>query len=122
MKQIAFLFSMAIVMLGINPAAQAQPDAAANGAARIRQRPRHLKSTRAELAQLQKDLSAVNIGFRHDMVDCMACCNRFALPSSCRTAPLSAMHTTPWVLKRTFGSDWKAPVKSAFRAGSKCAE
>ena len=70
MKHIAFIFSMAIVMLGINPAAQAQSDAAAETV-----QPRYVNvhvtqnSTRAELAQLQKDLSAVNIGFRYDMVD-----------------------------------------------------
>ena len=70
MKHIAFIFSMAIVMLGINPTAQAQSDAASEmvqpGYVNV-----HVtqSSTRAELAQLQKDLSAVNIGFRYDMVD-----------------------------------------------------
>ena len=70
MKHIAFIFSMAIVMLGINPTAQAQSDAAAETV-----QPGYVNvqvtqnSTRAELAQLQKDLSAVKIGFRYDMVD-----------------------------------------------------
>lgn len=70
MKHIAFIFSMAIVMLGINPTAQAQSDAAAETiepgyvSVHVTQ-----NSTRAELAQLQKDLSAVKIGFRYDMVD-----------------------------------------------------
>ena len=70
MKHIAFIFSMAIVMLGINPSAQAQSDAATETV-----QPGYVNvhvtqnSTRAELAQLQKDLSAVNIGFRYDMVD-----------------------------------------------------
>ena len=70
MKHIAFIFSMAIVMLGINPSAQAQSDAASETV-----QPGYVNvhvtqnSTRAELAQLQKDLSAVNIGFRYDMVD-----------------------------------------------------
>lgn len=70
MKHIAFIFSMVIVMLGINPSAQAQSDAATEsiqlGYVNV-----HVtqNSTRAELAQLQKDLSAVNIGFRYDMVD-----------------------------------------------------
>ena len=70
MKHIAFIFSMAIVMLGINPTAQAQSDAATETV-----QPGYINvhvtqnSTRAELAQLQKDLSAVNIGFRYDMVD-----------------------------------------------------
>ena len=70
MKHIAFIFSMAIVMLGINPTAQAQSDAATETV-----QPGYVNvhvtqnSTRAELAQLQKDLSAVNIGFRYDMVD-----------------------------------------------------
>ncbi len=70
MKHIAFIFSMAIVMLGINPTAQAQSDVATETV-----QPGYVNvhvtqnSTRAELAQLQKDLSAVNIGFRYDMVD-----------------------------------------------------
>ena len=70
MKHIAFIFSMAIVMLGINPTAQAQSNAATETV-----QPGYINvhvtqnSTRAELAQLQKDLSAVNIGFRYDMVD-----------------------------------------------------
>ena len=70
MKHIAFIFSMAIVMLGINPTALAQSDAAGetvqSGYVNV-----HVTQnfTRAELAQLQKDLSAVNIGFRYDMVD-----------------------------------------------------
>ena len=70
MKHIAFIFSMAIVMLGINPTAQAQSDTATETV-----QPGYVNvhvtqnSTRAELAQLQKDLSAVNIGFRYDMVD-----------------------------------------------------
>ena len=70
MKHIAFIFSMAIVMLGISPTAQAQSDAATETV-----QPGYVNvhvtqnSTRADLAQLQKDLSAVNIGFRYDMVD-----------------------------------------------------
>ena len=70
MKHIAFLFSMAMVMFGISPTAQAQSDVATEtvqpGFVNV-----HVtqNSTRAELAQLQKDLSAVNIGFRYDMVD-----------------------------------------------------
>ena len=70
MKHIAFIFSMAIVMLGITPTAGAQSDAATETV-----QPGYVNvhvtenSTQAELAQLQKDLSAVNIGFRYDMVD-----------------------------------------------------
>jgi hypothetical protein len=70
MKHIAFIFSMAIVMLGITPIAGAQSDAA-NETVQPGYVNVHVteNSTQAELAQLQKDLSAVNIGFRYDMVD-----------------------------------------------------
>ena len=88
MKHIAFIFSMAIVMLGINPTAQAQSDAATETV-----QPGYVNvhvtqnSTRAELAQLQKDLSAVNIGFRYDMVDWVdGKLQSIRFASSCRTA------------------------------------
>lgn len=59
-----------MVMLGINPTAQAQSDSSTEtiqpGYVNV-----HVteNSTRMELAQLQKNLSAVNIGFRYDMVN-----------------------------------------------------
>lgn len=70
MKHTAFILSMAMVMLGINPTAQAQSDSSTEtiqpGYVNV-----HIteNSTRMELAQLQKNLSAVNIGFRYDMVN-----------------------------------------------------
>ena len=70
MKHTAFLFSIAIITLGFKPTAQAQSDAAIETV-----QPGYVNvhvtenSTREELAQLQKDLSAVNIGFRYDMVN-----------------------------------------------------
>lgn len=70
MKHTAFILSMAMVMLGINPTAQAQSDSSTEtiqpGYVNV-----HVteNSTRMELAQLQKNLSAVNIGFRYDMVN-----------------------------------------------------
>ncbi len=125
MKHIAFIFSMAIVMLGINPTAQAQSDAATETV-----QPGYVNvhvtenSTRAELAQLQKDLSAVNIGFRYDMVDWVdgkLQSIRFALilqdGSMVRNA-YDAMDaaTDIWIRLEGTGEE------RVFCAGSKCAE
>ena len=125
MKHIAFIFSMAIVMLGINPTAQAQSDAATETV-----QPGYVNvhvtenSTRAELAQLQKDLSAVNIGFRYDMVDWVdgkLQSIRFALilqdGSMVRNA-YDAMDAATDIWIRLEGTG----AERVFCAGSKCAE
>lgn len=125
MKHIAFLFSMAIVMLGINPAAQAQSDAATETV-----QPGYVNvhvtqnSTRAELAQLQKDLSAVNIGFRYDLVDWVEGklqSIRFALILQDGTMVRNAYdamdaETDIWIRLEGTGEE------RIFCAGSKCAE
>lgn len=125
MKNIAFIFSMAIVMLGINPTAQAQSDAATETV-----QPGYVNvhvtqnSTRAELAQLQKDLSAVNIGFRYDMVDWVdgkLQSIRFALILQDGTMVRNAYdamdaETDIWLRLEGTGED------RVFCAGSKCAE
>ena len=125
MKHIAFIFSMAIVMLGINPSAQAQSDAATETV-----QPGYVNvhvtqnSTRAELAQLQKDLSAVNIGFRYDMVDWVdgkLQSIRFALILQDGTMVRNAYdamdaETDIWLRLEGTGED------RVFCAGSKCAE
>jgi len=125
MKHIAFIFSMAIVMLGINPTAQAQSDAATETV-----QPGYVNvhvtqnSTRAELAQLQKDLSAVNIGFRYDMVDWVdgkLQSIRFALILQDGTMVRNAYdamdaETDIWIRLEGTGED------RVFCAGSKCAE
>ena len=125
MKHIAFIFSMAIVMLGINPAAQAQSVAAAETV-----QPGYVNvhvtqnSTRAELAQLQKDLSAVNIGFRYDMVDWVEGklqSIRFALILQDGTMVRNAYdamdaETDIWIRLEGTGKE------RVFCAGSKCAE
>ena len=125
MKQITFIFAMAIVMLGINPAAQAQSDAAAETV-----QPRYVNvhvtqnSTRAELAQLQKDLSAVNIGFRYDMVDWVDSklqSIRFALILQDGTMVRNAYdamdtETDIWIRLEGTGEE------RVFCAGNKCAE
>lgn len=125
MKHIAFIFSMAIVMLGINPTAQAQSDAATETV-----QPGYVNvhvtqnSTRAELAQLQKDLSAVNIGFRYDMVDWVdgkLQSIRFALILQDGTMVRNAYdamdpETDIWLRLEGTGED------RVFCAGSKCAE
>ena len=125
MKHIAFNFSMAIVMLGINPTAQAQSDAATETV-----QPGYVNvhvtqnSTRAELAQLQKDLSAVNIGFRYDMVDWVdgkLQSIRFALILQDGTMVRNAYdamdaETDIWIRLEGTGED------RVFCAGSKCAE
>jgi len=125
MKHIAFIFSMAMVMLGINPVAQAQSDAATETV-----QPGYVNvhvtenSTRAELAQLQKDLSAVNIGFRYDLVnwvDGKLQSIRFALilqdGNMVRNA-YDAMdaETDIWIRLEGTGAE------RVFCAGSKCAE
>ncbi len=125
MKHIAFVFSMAIVMLGSNPTAQAQSDAATETV-----QPGYVNvhvtqnSTRAELAQLQKDLSAVNIGFRYDMVDWVdgkLQSIRFALilqdGTMVRNA-YDAMDTDTDIWLRLEGTG----EERVFCAGSKCAE
>ena len=125
MKHIAFIFSMAIVVLGINPTAQAQSDAATETV-----QPGYVNvhvtqnSTRAELAQLQKDLSAVNIGFRYDMVDWVdgkLQSIRFALilqdGTMVRNA-YDAMDTDTDIWLRLEGTG----EERVFCAGSKCAE
>ena len=125
MKHIAFIFSMAIVMLGINPTAQAQSDAATETV-----QPGYVNvhvtqnSTRAELAQLQKDLSAVNIGFRYDMVDWVdgkLQSIRFALILQDGTMVRNAYdamdaETDVWIRLEGTGEE------RVFCAGSKCAE
>ena len=125
MKHIAFIFSMAIVMLGINPTAQAQSDAATETV-----QPGYVNvhvtqnSTRAELAQLQKDLSAVNIGFRYDMVewvDGKLQSIRFALILQDGTMVRNAYdamdaETDIWLRLEGTGEE------RVFCAGSKCAE
>ena len=125
MKHIAFLFSLAIVMLGINPAAQAQSDAATETV-----QPGYVNvhvtqnSTRAELAQLQKDLSAVNIGFRYDLVDWVEGklqSIRFALILQDGTMVRNAYdamdaETDIWIRLEGTGEE------RVFCAGSKCAE
>ena len=125
MKHIAFIFSMAIVMLGINPTAQAQSDAATETV-----QPGYVNvhvtqnSTRAELAQLQKDLSAVNIGFRYDMVDWVdgkLQSIRFALILQDGTMVRNAYdamdaQTDIWLRLEGTGEE------RVFCAGSKCAE
>jgi hypothetical protein len=125
MKHIAFVFSMAIVMLGSNPTAQAQSDAATETV-----QPGYVNvhvtqnSTRADLAQLQKDLSAVNIGFRYDMVDWVdgkLQSIRFALilqdGTMVRNA-YDAMDTDTDIWLRLEGTG----EERVFCAGSKCAE
>ena len=125
MKHIAFIFSMAIVMLGINPTAQAQSDAATETV-----QPGYVNvhvtqnSTRAELAQLQKDLSAVNIGFRYDMVDWVdgkLQSIRFALILQDGTMVRNAYdamdaETDIWIRLEGTGEE------RVFCAGSKCSE
>ena len=125
MKHIAFIFSMVIVMLGINPTAQAQSDAATETV-----QPGYVNvhvtqnSTRAELAQLQKDLSAVNIGFRYDMVDWVdgsLQSIRFALILQDGTMVRNAYETMDaetdiWIRLEGTGEE------RVFCAGSKCAE
>lgn len=125
MKQITFIFVMAIVMLGINPTAQAQSGAAAETV-----QPGYVNvhvtqnSTRAELAQLQKDLSAVNIGFRYDMVDWVEGklqSIRFALILQDGTMVRNAYdamdaETDIWIRLEGTGEE------RVFCAGSKCAE
>jgi hypothetical protein len=125
MKHIAFIFSMAIVMLGINPTAQAQSDAAEETV-----QPGYVNvhvtqnSTRAELAQLQKDLSAVNIGFRYDMVDWVDSklqSIRFALILQDGTMVRNAYdamdaETDIWIRLEGTGEE------RVFCAGNKCAE
>ena len=125
MKHIAFIFSMAIVMLGINLTAQAQSDAATETV-----QPGYVNvhvtqnSTRAELAQLQKDLSAVNIGFRYDMVDWVdgkLQSIRFALILQDGTMVRNAYdamdaETDIWIRLEGTGEE------RVFCAGSKCAE
>lgn len=125
MKHIAFIFSMAIVMLGISPSAQAQSDAATETV-----QPGYVNvhvtqnSTRAELAQLQKDLSAVNIGFRYDMVDWVdgkLQSIRFALILQDGTMVRNAYdamdaETDVWIRLEGTGEE------RVFCAGSKCAE
>ena len=125
MKHIAFIFSMAIVLLGINPVAQAQSDAATETV-----QPGYVNvhvtenSTRAELAQLQKDLSAVNIGFRYDLVnwvDGKLQSIRFALILQDGTMVRNAYdamdaETDIWIRLEGTGAE------RVFCAGSKCAE
>jgi len=125
MKHIAFIFSMAMVMLGINPVAQAQSDAATETV-----QPGYVNvhvtenSTRAELAQLQKDLSAVNIGFRYDLVnwvDGKLQSIRFALILQDGTMVRNAYdamdaETDIWIRLEGTGAE------RVFCAGSKCAE
>ena len=125
MKYIAFLFSMAIIMLGINPTAQAQSEAAAEAV-----QPGYVNvhvtqnSTRTDLAQLQKDLSAVNIGFRYDMlewVDGKLQSIRFALILQDGTMVRNAYdamdaETDIWIRLEGAGEE------RVFCAGSKCAE
>ena len=125
MKYIAFLFSMAITMLGINPTAQAQSEAAAETV-----QPGYVNvhvtqnSTRTDLAQLQKDLSAVNIGFRYDMlewVDGKLQSIRFALILQDGTMVRNAYDamdadTDIWIRLEGAGEE------RVFCAGSKCAE
>jgi len=125
MKYIAFLFSMAIIMLGINPTAQAQSEAAAETV-----QPGYVNvhvtqnSTRTDLAQLQKDLSAVNIGFRYDMlewVDGKLQSIRFALILQDGTMVRNAYDamdadTDIWIRLEGAGEE------RVFCAGSKCAE
>ena len=125
MKHFAFLFSMAMVMFGISPTAQAQSDAATEtvqpGFVNV-----HVtqNSTRAELAQLQKDLSAVNIGFRYDMlewVDGKLQSIRFALILQDGTMVRNAYDamdadTDIWIRLEGAGEE------RVFCAGSKCAE
>ena len=125
MKHIAFIFSMAIVLLGINPVAQAQSDAATETV-----QPGYVNvhvtenSTRAELAQLQKDLSAVNIGFRYDLVnwvDGKLQSIRFALILQDGTMVRNAYdamnaETDIWIRLEGTGAE------RVFCAGSNCAE
>lgn len=69
MKHFAFLLGTALCLLGTSTDAQAQStpnDAVQPGYLNL-----HIteNTTRENLAQLQKDMSTVNIGFRYDMVD-----------------------------------------------------
>ena len=125
MKYIAFIFSVAIVMLGITSTAEAQTDAATEtvqpGFVNV-----HVteNSTRAELAQLQKNLSAVNIGFRYDMVnwvDGKLQSIRFALILQDGTMVRNAYEamdaeTDIWLRLEGTGDE------RVFCAGSQCAE
>ncbi|MBO75370.1 MAG: hypothetical protein CMD33_08870 [Flavobacteriales bacterium] len=70
MKYIALVFSMVILTLGMNSSAHGQSNATSETV-----QPGFLNvhvtqnTTREELAQLQKDMSAINIGFRYDMIN-----------------------------------------------------
>lgn len=70
MKHFAFLLGLAMAMLGTTTELQAQStssDAAVQpGYLNVHITP---NTTRENLAQLQKDMSTVNIGFRYDMVN-----------------------------------------------------
>ncbi|MBN31984.1 MAG: hypothetical protein CL845_08385 [Crocinitomicaceae bacterium] len=70
MKTSVFVFGISIAMLSIGPFVYGQSDVNSEAV-----QPDFLNvhvtqnSTQSELAQLQKDMSAVNIGFRYDMVN-----------------------------------------------------
>lgn len=70
MKHFAFSLGMALCLLGTTTPTQAQ-STSTNAEVQPGYLNVHITSntTREELAQLQKDMSTVNIGFRYDMVD-----------------------------------------------------
>ena len=125
MKHIAFIFSMATLMLGINRPAYAQSDASTESI-----QPGYLNvhidqsTTRDKLAQLQTDMHAVNIGFRYDMVnwvDDKLQSIRFALILQDGTMVRNAYEamdaeTDIWLRLEGTGDE------RVFCAGSQCAE
>lgn len=125
MKHFAFLLSMALCLLGTsNPmSAQGQSSDATvqPGFLNVHITP---NTTRENLAQLQKDMSAVNIGFRYDMVNWVEGqlqSIRFALilqdGSMVRNAYESMeADTDVWIRLEGTGDD------RVFCAGDECAE
>ena len=121
MKHIAFLFSMAIVMLGINPALQAQSDGHRNGAAGyVNVHVPKLDASR--ISATLKDLSAVNInsatiwwiGWKKAAIDSFA----LILQDTMVRNAYDAMdaETDIWIRLEGTGEE------RVFCAGSKCAE
>ena len=125
MKHLAFLFSLAMCMLHTTPSAQAQADFASDAI-----QPDYVNvhvtqnTSRESLAQLQKALSVVNIGFRYDMVDWedgALQSIRFALILQDGTMVRNAYEsidaeTDIWIRLEGEGSE------RIFCAGSQCAE
>lgn len=125
MKHFAFLLSMALLMLGTantaNAQAQSSDATVQPGFLNVHITP---NTTRENLAQLQKDMSAVNIGFRYDMVnwvDGQLQSIRFALILQDGTMVRNAYEsmeadTDVWIRLEGTGDD------RIFCAGDECAE